>query len=64
MVIIEVLFFLFYFRCILSDKSIINKTDYDQRSALHIAVAERHEHLVRYFLEELKNEIDIDLKDR
>jgi len=60
MVIIE----MFFSRYILSDKRIINKTDYDQRSALHIAVAERHEHLVRYFLEELKNEIDIDLKDR
>ena len=61
MVIIEMVLF---FRYILSDKSIINKTDYDQRSALHIAVAEKHEHLVKYFLEELRNDININLTDR
>lgn len=61
MVIIEMVLF---FRYILSDKSIINKTDYDQRSVLHIAVAEKHEHLVKYFLEELRNDININLKDR
>ncbi|XP_052105059.1 transient receptor potential cation channel subfamily A member 1 homolog [Mytilus californianus] len=47
-----------------SDKSIINKTDYDKRTALHIAVAEKHEHLVIYFLEELKDIINTDIKDR
>ncbi|XP_071164686.1 alpha-latrocrustotoxin-Lt1a-like [Mytilus edulis] len=47
-----------------SDQSIINKTDYDKRTALHIAVAENHEHLVRYFLVELKDKIDTNIVDR
>jgi hypothetical protein len=53
-IISEISINIIFFRYILSDKSIINKTDYDQRSALHIAVAEKHEHLVKYFLEELR----------
>ncbi|CAC5360683.1 unnamed protein product [Mytilus coruscus] len=47
-----------------SDRSIINQTDYDQRTALHIAVAENHEHLVRYFLRDLKDVIKTDIIDR
>ncbi|VDI63485.1 Hypothetical predicted protein [Mytilus galloprovincialis] len=47
-----------------SDISILNRTDYDGRTALHIAVAENHDHLVKYFLEELKESIKTDIEDR
>ncbi|CAG2233514.1 GLS [Mytilus edulis] len=45
-----------------SDIFILNRTDYDGRTALHIAVAENHDHLVKYFLEELKESIKTDIK--
>ena len=54
--------FCFFFRYVTSNKDILNKTNYDHRTALHIAVAEGHAHLVEYFLKQ--PEIDITIKDR
>lgn len=52
------------FSYLLQNSSLINKQDYDGRTALHVAVAEIHDHLVQYFLTDLKDEIDINIKDR
>lgn len=41
-------------RFVATDESLVNKTDYDQRTALHIAVSEGHYHLVIYLLKNLK----------
>ncbi|XP_063427555.1 uncharacterized protein LOC134711057 [Mytilus trossulus] len=48
-------------RYLKTDNTLCNKIDYDERSALHMAVAEGHIHLVKYLLEHGADKL---MKDR